>query len=261
MEPSLETNVKGEFAFEWISSTYPTFLNIDSKLADENQSKTKFLLPVFPAPPPPQNSNQVKNLSLKIEKAGSTTVLLPYRSAPIIQGEVWADTNGDAEKNIEESGFKKAKLFLDEDGNFQLDENETSFTPDSNGSFAFPAPPGQYSVCILPDNPDANITFPIEKKKAYLTWVDFESPSNTLIFGVQDNSSEESQSADNNQSQPQESSSQNKDENQGLESAKDVQPEEVYALYERLLQEMESKTKRLNDEQRIIGTVPNGRDY
>ena len=261
MEPSLETNVKGEFAFEWISSTYPTLLNIDSKLADENQSKTKFLLPVFPAPPPPQNSNQVKNLSLKIEKAGSTTVLLPYRSAPIIQGEVWADTNGDAEKNIEESGFKKAKLFLDEDGNFQLDENETSFTPDSNGSFAFPAPPGQYSVCILPDNPDANITFPIEKKKAYLTWVDFESPSNTLIFGVQDNSSEESQSADNNQSQPQESSSQNKDENQGLESAKDVQPEEVNALYERLLQEMESKTKRLNDEQRIIGTVPNGRDY
>ena len=49
--------------------------------------------------------------------------------------------------------------------------------------------------------------------------------------------------------------------NQVSESAKDVQPEEVNALYERLLQEMESKTKKLNDEQKIIGTVPNGRDY
>ena len=179
----------------------------------------------------------------------------------------WISTNissgtGDAQLNIEEGGFSKAKLFLDEDGNFQLDENETSFNPDSNGSFAFPAPPGQYSVCILPDNPDANITFPIEDKKAYLTWIDYESPSNSLIFGVQDNSSEESNSAENNQSQTQESSSQNKDENnQVSESAKDVQPEEVNALYERLLQEMESKTKKLNDEQKIIGTVPNGRDY
>ena len=262
IEPSLETNVSGEFAFEWISSTYPNFLHIDSELSERNQSKIKFLLPVFPAPPPPQNSNQVKNFPLKIEKAGSTSVFIPYRSAPIIQGKVWADTDGDAELNIEEGGFSKAKLFLDEDGNFQLDENETSFNPDSNGSFAFPAPPGQYSVCILPDNPDANITFPIEDKKAYLTWIDYESPSNTLIFGVQDNSSEESNSAENNQSQTQESSSQNKDENnQVSESAKDVQPEEVNALYERLLQEMESKTKKLNDEQKIIGTTPNGRDY
>ena len=35
----------------------------------------------------------------------------------------------------------------------------------------------------------------------------------------------------------------------------------VNALYERLLQEMESKSKKLNDDQKIIGTVPNGRDY
>ena len=76
-----------------------------------------------------------------------------------IQGRIWADTNGDADLNKGEAGFAKAKIFLDDDGNFQLDENETSFNPDSNGSFAFPAPPGQYSVCIIPDNPDANITF------------------------------------------------------------------------------------------------------
>ena len=36
----------------------------------------------------------------------------------------------------------------------------------------------------------------------------------------------------------------------------------VNALYERLLQEMESKSKNLDDEnQKIIGTIPQGRDY
>ena len=260
-EPSLETNEAGEFAFEWISSSYPTLLHIDSELIDKNKSDQKFLLPVFPAPPPPQNSDQVRNFPLKIETAGATSVILPYRSAPIIQGRIWADTNGDANLNNGEAGFAKAKIFLDDDGNFQLDENETSFNPDSNGSFAFPAPPGQYSVCVLPENPDANITFPIEDKKAYLTWIDYESPSSPLIFGVQDNSEEESQSSDNNQSQPQDSSPQNQDQkNQSSENQNNVQPQEVNALYERLLQEMESKSKKLEEEQ-IIGTVPNGRDY
>ena len=260
-EPSLETNEAGEFAFEWISASYPTLLHIDSELIDKNKSDQKFLLPVFPAPPPPQNSNQVRNFPLEVEKAGSASVILPYRSAPIIQGRIWADTNGDAYLNNGEAGFAKAKIFLDNDGNFQLDENETSFNPDSNGSFAFPAPPGQYSVCVLPENPDANITFPIEDKKAYLTWIDYESPSSPLIFGVQDNPEENSESSENNQSQPQDSSSQKQDQkNQYSESENNVQPQEVNSLYERLLQEMESKSKKLEEEQ-IIGTVPNGRDY
>ena len=256
-EPSLETNEDGEFAFEWISSSYPTLLYIDSELIDGQ----KFLLPLFPTPPPPQNSNQVRNFPLEIEKAGSTSVILPYRSAPIIQGRIWADTNGDADLNKGEAGFAKAKIFLDDDGNFQLDENETSFNPDSNGSFAFPAPPGQYSVCILPDNPDANITFPIEDKKAYLTWIDYESASKPLLFGVRDNSEQGSGSSDNNQSQPQDSSTQEQDQkNQNSENENNLQPQEVNALYERLLQEMESKSKKLEEVQ-IIGTVPNGRDY
>ena len=262
IEPSLETNEKGEFAFEWISSIYPTYLNIDSELLERNQSNRKFLLPVFPAPPPPQIATQIKNFKLGIEKAGTTTVSLPYRSAPIIQGKIWADTNGDAEHSDMEGGFSQAKLFLDVDGNFQLDENETSFKPDANGSFAFPAPPGQYSLCVLPDNPDANITFPIEDKKAYLTWIDYESPSNPLIFGVQDQSEQESQSSDNNKSQEQESSAQNGEQPmQDSEAGNEIQPEEVNALYERLLQEMESKSKKLDDEQTTLGTIPNGRDY
>ena len=217
----------------------------------------------FPAPPPPQNSNQVKNFPLRIEKAGSTSVFIPYRSAPIIQGKVWADTDGDAQLNIEEVGFSKAKLFLDEDGNFELDENETSFAPDSNGSFLLPLPPGQYSLCIAPDNADANITFPIEEKKAYLTWVDYESPSDSLLFGVQDNQQQDSQSSENNQTQQPQPGDQDNDQNtQESESSENAPPEEVNALYERLLQEMESKSKNLDDEkQRAVGTIPKGRDY
>ena len=261
-EPSLKTNAEGEFAFEWISSKYPTILSVDSELLERNQSNNKFLLPTFPVPAPPQNANQIKNFSLNIEKAGPTTVTLPYRSAPIIRGKIWADTNGDSELNNQESGFPQAKVFLDEDGNFQLDENETSFNTDSNGSFIFPAPPGQYSVCVLPENPDANITFPIEDKKAYLTWIDYESPSNPLFFGIQDNSGQESQSSDKNQSQTEESSSPKQDQSsQDSETENGVQPEEVNALYERLLQEMESKSKQLEDVQNIRGTAPNGRDY
>ena len=81
-------------------------------------------------------------------------------------------------------------------------------------------------------------------------------------FGVQDQSEQESQSSDNNQSQEQESSAQNGEQPmQDSEAGNEIQPEEVNALYERLLQEMESKSKKLDDEQTILGTIPNGRDY
>ena len=98
------------------------------------------------------------------------------------------------------------------------------------------------------------------RKKGYLTWVDFESTSDPLIFGIQDNT----ESQENNQSQPQQSRSDNNQESQENSSEKNeqIRPEEVNALYERLLQEMESKSKNLDDEnQKIIGTIPQGRDY
>ena len=259
-EPSLKTNLEGQFAFEWISSDYPVSLSLDSELIDGNQTDKEFLIPIFPAPPPPLNKSMVRNLSFTVEKAGESSVLIPYRQAPIIKGKVWSDLNGDSNPDNNEDGFSQAKLFLDQNGNFLMDENETSFSPDSNGTFAFPIAPGQYSVCILPDNPDANITFPIEEKKGYLTWVDFESTSDPLIFGIQDNT----ESQDNNQSQPQQSRSDNNQESQENNSEKNeqIRPEEVNALYERLLQEMESKSKNLDDEnQKIIGTIPQGRDY
>jgi len=262
-EPFLTTNASGQFAFEWISSVYPVSLSLDSELVGDDNQKIELLVPVFPAPPPPLNADSVKNHSKTIQKAGASSVLLPYRAAPIIQGKVWMDKNGDAQQNEGEGPYSQAKLFLDQNGNFNLDENETSFVPDSNGSFLLPLPPGQYSLCIAPDNADANITFPIEEKKAYLTWVDYESPSDSLLFGVQDNQQQDSQSSENNQTQQSQPGDQDNDQNTPeSESSENAPPEEVNALYERLLQEMESKSKNLDDEkQRVIGTIPKGRDY
>jgi Ca-activated chloride channel family protein len=262
-EPFLNTNASGQFAFEWISSVYPVTLSLDSELVGDDSQKIELLVPVFPAPPPPLNADSVKNHSKTIQKAGASSVLLPYRAAPIIRGKVWMDKNGDAQKNEGEGPYSQAKLFLDQNGNFNLDENETSFAPDSNGSFLLPLPPGQYSLCIAPENADANITFPIEEKKAYLTWVDYESPSDSLLFGVQDNQQQDSQSSENNQTQQPQTGEQENDQNtQESESSENAPPTEVNALYERLLQEMESKSKNLYDEkQRAIRTTPKRRDY
>ncbi len=69
-----------------------------------------------------------------------------------------------------DSRDKLAKIFIDTNGNFALDENESTFSPDQDGKFNQAVPPGQHSVCIAPENPDANITFPLDEKKAYLTW-------------------------------------------------------------------------------------------
>jgi len=265
-EPFLETDPKGQFAFEWISGNYPVSISIDSELKESNGTSLNFLVPLFPAPPPPMNISNVKNLNTSISAPGITTVLLPYRSAPVIRGEIWGDVDGNAQRGLDETGFSQTKLFLDQDGNFQLDENETSFSPDSNGSFAFPAPPGQYSLCILPNNPDANVTFPIEEKKAYLTWVDYESPSNPLVFGIQDNSSEDQQQpSENNQSQPsqpQEGSDETEPSKENTEQRESTTAEQVNALYERLLQEMESKSQNLDGKPKnLIGTSTSGRDY
>ncbi len=262
-EPFLQSNPSGQFAFEWISSVYPVSLSLDSELVGNENQKIEFLVPVFPAPPPPLNADSVKNHLKTIQKAGTSFVFLPYRAAPMIRGKVWMDKNGDAQKNLDEGPFSQAKIFLDLNGNFNLDDNETSFSTDSNGSFAHPTQPGQYSVCILPNNADANITFPIEEKKAYLTWVDYESPSENLLFGVQDKSQQDSQPSENNQNQqPQTGNQSDEQQNQDSQLNEEAQAEEVNALYERLLQEMESQSKNLNDEkQRVLGIVPNGRDY
>ena len=168
---------------------------------------------------------------------------------------MWRDENGNGEQDSNDRGFSSAQLFIDQNGNFQLDENETAFEPSEDGTFIQPVPPGQYSLCIQPKNPDANVTFPFEAEKAYLAWTDFESPSVDLNFGIQDNSEQEqNSSAPQNQPPPKD------EENQDSNSTNSL-PEDVNALYERLLQEMESKSKPLDQEIQVLEPTSSGRDY
>ena len=91
-------------------------------------------------------------------------------------------TNIDGKVDDNESGSSAATLFIDKNGNFQLDDNETSFKPSDDGKFSQIVPPGQYSLCIKPDNPDANVTYPIEEHKAYLTLGRFRAILQAYVF-------------------------------------------------------------------------------
>ena len=257
-EPVIQSNDQGIFSFEWISDQYPTSIRLGTKLTESNQSKNAFLLPMLPPPPPPENPAQVKNYFLNLNKPGDKIIGMPYRAAPILKGQIWKDENGNGFKDSEDNGYASVKLYLDQNGNFQLDQNETSFEPAEDGSFTQPVPPGHYSVCIQPQNPDANITFPIEENKAYLAWTDFESKSENLDFGIQDNNQQD-QNSTKPQSQPQTSPPEDPQDNKNSESQ--PLPEEINALYERLLQEMESKSEPLEQEVEAVQSTTSGRDY
>ncbi len=262
-EPSVPTDDSGNFAFEWISGNYPTELRLGSIPHDRNQSDGAVLVPLFPPPPPPQNPEFVKNFYINIPQPGKLGIPMPYRAAPQIRGMVWNDQDGDGLEGPDEKGFSSATLFLDQNGNFQLDENETSFKPAENGSFSQMAPPGQYSVCIQPDNPEANVTCPPEEAKAYLAWINFEVPSELLLFGVQDSSSEGGSDSQDQQASASEQAdaSQSDSADQQDPSATQPEPQEVNALYERLLQEMESRSQPLDQEVQALQPTAVGRDY
>ena len=52
IEPAIKTNENGEFAFEWISASYPTSLKLGSILFDQNRSDAdEVLIPLYPPPP------------------------------------------------------------------------------------------------------------------------------------------------------------------------------------------------------------------
>ncbi|MDG1138390.1 MAG: VWA domain-containing protein [Opitutales bacterium] len=259
-EPQIPTDQEGNFVFEWISGIYPTNITIASKLSDQNHTQNSFLVPLFPAPPPPLNSSMVRNHLLNFDKAGSYSLLIPYRTAPTVKGEIWADENANGRKDANESGYSAASVFLDTNGNFQLDENETTFKPSQDGRFHVPVPPGQHAVHISLENPDANITYPIEQRKAYLTWVDFGSQSDELNFGVYDKSNQQGQpqAASQEQADPE---AQDTEEDEESESQMEQVPQEINALYERLLQETESKSEPLEQTLPPAGILKNGRDY
>ncbi len=266
-EPVVPTNDDGFFAFEWISAEYPISLGLDSKIEDSNGSPLTRLIPMFPAPPPPLNQSMVKNHFITIERPGEKQLPIAYRAAPLLIGQVWGDDNGNGIQENTETGFRNATLYLDQNGNFELDENETQFKPQEDGSFAQPVPPGQYSVCVLPDNPDANVTFPVEKRKSYLAWTHFESSSEQLNFGIKDDSEQNGQSDSSDEEQQNQNSNQNdpaespSDQDDSSDDKREPLPQEVNALYERLLQEMESKSEPLDPNLRSTQATASGRDY
>ncbi|MBT3637389.1 MAG: VWA domain-containing protein [Opitutae bacterium] len=264
-EPIVKTNETGAFAFEWISDHYPISIRLGSQLLESNRSEQKYLVPIYPPPPPPENPALVRNFHISIKKPGKLRVPIAYRAAPVLRGSVWSDENGNGAREKAESGSISSTLFLDRNGNFQLDENETTFKPEKDGSFERLVSPGQHSLCIKPDNPDANVTFPIGARKAYLTWLDFESMSENLDFGVQEPASENQNQQDGNpeQNQTQDTPSKPSQEKKPGEEGKTEEPfpQEVNALYERLLQEMESKSEPLGQEAKAVSSRANGRDY
>mgnify|MGYP001184012921 CR=1 FL=1 len=241
-EPNITTNKEGEFAFEWISDSFPVSIRIGCNLSENNNSGKDLLLPLFPPPPPPESIESVKNYYLNLPEAGVYTIAIPHRAAPVLQGFVWKDENGNGKKDEGDKGYSSAKLYLDENGNFQHDENETSFEPERDGTFYKHVSPGQYSVCIEPKNPDANVTFPIEIKKAYLAWTDYDSVSENLDFGIQDNSKQDQNSS---QSQSEDKPSENDQtdsnkENNENESASSV---DTSAQFKRQRQETKNNVK------------------
>ena len=107
---------------------------------------------------------------------------MPWRAASVIKGKVWNDSNQNGLIDDNESGLGSVSLFLDDNGNFKLDDNETSFKPSEDGKFIQVVPPGRHSLCIQPDSPEARVTWPEDEHKRYLTWVNFEHSSETLYL-------------------------------------------------------------------------------
>ena len=257
-EPFVETNLNGQFAFEWISGTFPNSLEIGSVLKENNQTSKIPLLPLFPPPPPPLNANNLKNHFITMKEPGTYSIPIPWRAAPEIKGMVWNDQNANSIQDQNESGTSAVTLFLDENGNSKMDENETSFKPNKDGSFSHLSPPGQYTVCIQPDNAEANVTLPFESHNSYLTWIDFEKSPDPLLFGVFDPSSENNSSDSQSQQNAMDEQS---EQEQNTEEGTEEQQQETNALYERLLQETESKSKPLQVEAERYDPTLTGRDY
>lgn len=197
---------------------------------------------------------------MELPKAGNRQVHFLYRAAPMLQGFVWNDANRDGNRDDNETGFSGANLFLDLDGNLALDENETSFKPSESGEFSQVVPAGQHVLCIQIEGEDANVTFPANDEKAHLASVDFETAAKHLDFGVstpqegQGESQQDNQNSDPNPQDPKDG------ENETAASPAEV-PQEVNALYERLLQEIEANSEPLDIEGKVVETPRRGRDY
>ena len=254
LEPAIPGNEIGQFAFEWISATYPSALRLASVLPDQNESSPTILLP-FSAPPPPLEASQSRNHLVEIEKQASLYVPMPWRAAPYLKGRVWNDTNIDGKVDDNESGSTAATLFIDENANYQLDENETSFKPSEDGSFFQVVPPGEYySLCIKPDNPEANVTYPKADSRNYITSANFEQTSPIFLFGLQTPQGEDNSSKTSSQEQA-------KPEDNQASTSTPEKRESTYAEAKRKLQEIDNETIFLEEDTKIWPAAPPGRNY
>ena len=254
LEPAIPGNEIGQFAFEWISATYPSALRLASVLPDQNESSPTILLP-FSAPPPPLEASQSRNHLVEIEKQASLYVPMPWRAAPYLKGRVWNDTNIDGKVDDNESGSTAATLFIDENANYQLDENETSFKPSEDGSFFQVVPPREnYSLCIKPDNPEANVTYPKADSRNYITSANFEQTSPIFLFGLQTPQGEDNSSKTSSQEQA-------KPEDNQASTSTPEKRESTYAEAKRKLQEIDNETIFLEEDTKIWPAAPPGRNY
>ena len=256
LEDAIPGNEKGQFAFEWISATYPSSLRLASVLPDRNESSPTILLPLFSAPPPPLQASQSRNHLVEIDKPGSLFIIpMPWRAAPYLKGRVWNDTNIDGKLNDNESGSSAATLFIDKNANYQLDENETSFKPSEDGSFFQVVPPSKYySLCIKPDNPEANVTYPKADSKNYITSANFEQASPNFLFGIQAPPGEGNSSKTSSQEQA-------KPEDNQDSSSPPEKPEPTHAEGERMLQEIDNETIVLGEDTESWDPALPGRNY
>ncbi|MDA8989233.1 hypothetical protein N9H22_02065 [Opitutales bacterium] len=241
--PAIPGNEMGQFAFEWIPETYPDSLRLASVLSDQNESSPTILEPV------------PKNHSIEFEKKASHFIHMPWRASPYLKGRVWNDTNVDGKLDNNESGSSAATLFIDENDNYQLDENETSFKPSEDGSFFQVVLPSKYySLCIKPDNPEANVTYPKADSKNYITSANFEQASPNFLFGIQAPPGEGNSSKNSSQEQA-------KPEDNQDSSSPPEKPEPTHAEGERMLQEIDNETIVLGEDTKIWDPAPPGRNY
>jgi len=265
-EPFVETNERGLYAIEWISSSYPVSFQLGCVLAESNATSERTLVPILPAPPPPLNPKNAKTQHLELPKASNRQVHFAYRAAPILNGFIWRDVDQDGKQDHNETGFAGVTLFLDLDGNLTLDENETSFEPSASGSFSQVVPPGRHALGIQVESEGATVTSPKEDPKAHFTFVDFETASEHLDFGIYA-PNEQNQTESESDPQNDNSESQPNDPEQGQEQDSTEQnqqpqaPQEVNALYERLLQEVEADAKPLDFDGKVVESPLKGRDY
>ena len=78
--------------------------------------------------------------------AGSSWVNFGASQTALITGNVFADNNASGKRDAAEGGFAGITVYLDANGNGELDADERSTMTDAAGNFAFVATRGKYSV-------------------------------------------------------------------------------------------------------------------